>query len=276
MNGMSSTSAPGATRTARRASNSPAAHFLARAGLTARGLIYILVGWVALLVALGHSSREADQTGALQLLAGKSYGLVSLWLLGIGFASYALWRLSEAAFGVTAEPPGAGPRLKSLARAVIYAGLSYLTFTVISGTDHSQSQRQQDITATAMQHTAGRVLVGVVGLAIVACGIILVVEGARRKFMKYLQTARMSARTHRVVELLGTTGTIVRGLVFALAGVLVVDAAVTHKASQSGGIDKAFLTLRNQPFGEFLMLVAALGLVVFGVYGLCEARWRKV
>ena len=273
---MHSVSAPDAMRSARRASNGPAAHFLARAGLTARGVIYILVGWVAVLVALGHSSREADQQGALHLLAGKSYGLVSLWLLGIGFAAYALWRLSEAAFGVTGDRPGAGPRLKSLARAVIYAGLSYLTFTVIAGKDRSQSARQQDITATAMQHAAGRVLVGVVGLVIVACAITLVVEGARKKFMKYLQKFQMSARTRRVVKLLGMTGTIARGLVFALVGVLVIDAAVTHKASESGGIDKALLTLRDQPFGEFLVMLAALGLIIFGVYGLCEARWRKV
>jgi hypothetical protein len=273
---MHSASAPGVTRTARRASNSPAAHFLARAGLTARGVIYILVGWVAVLVALGHSSREADQQGALHLLAGKPYGLVSLWLLGIGFAAYALWRLSEAAFGVTGEPPGAGPRLKSLARAVIYTALSYLTFTVIAGTDRSQSRQQQDMTASAMQHPAGRLLVGVVGGVIVICGIVLIVEGARKKFMKHLKTAQMSARTRRVVRLLGITGTIARGLVFALVGVLVIAAAVTHKASESGGIDKALLTLRNQPFGEFLMILAALGLVVFGVYGLCEARWRKV
>jgi hypothetical protein len=273
---MHSVSAPGATRTARRASDSPAAHFLARAGLTARGSIYILIGWVAVLAALGHSTHEVDQQGALQLLAGKPYGLVSLWLLGIGFAAYALWRLSEAAFGVTGEPPGAGPRLKSLARAVIYAGLAYLTFTVISGTARSQAGRQQDITATAMQHTAGRVLVGVVGLIIVACGAVLVIEGARKKFMKYLQTASMSARMRKVVEVFGMTGTMARGLVFALAGVLVVDAAITHKASESGGIDKALLTLRNQPFGEFLLMLAALGLVIFGVYGICEARWRKV
>ena len=82
---------------------------------------------------------------------------------------------------------------------------------MIAGTDRSQSGRQQDITATAMQHTAGRVLVGIVGLVIVACGIALVVEGARKKFMKYLQTAQMSARTRRVVKLLGMTGTIARG-----------------------------------------------------------------
>lgn len=273
---MHSVSAPGIRRTARRASASRAAHFLARAGLTARGVIYILIGWVAALVALGHSSREADQQGALQMLAGTSYGLVSLWLLAIGFAGYALWRLSEAVFGVTGEPRGVGPRLKSLARAVIYAGLCYLTLSVISGTNRSLSGRQQDMTATAMQHTAGRVLVGVVGLVIVACGIVLVAEGARKKFMRHLHTAQMSTRTRRVVKLLGTTGTIARGLVFALVGVLVADAAIAHKASESGGIDKALLTLREQPLGEFLMLLAALGLLVFGVYGLCEARWRKV
>ena len=273
---MPSVRAPEILRSARQASNSPVAHFLARAGLTARGIIYILIGWVAVLVALGQSAREADQTGALQLLASKPYGLISLWLLGIGFAAYALWRLSEAAFGVTGERPGAGPRLKSLGRAIIYAGFCYLTFTVIAGKARSQSGRQVDITATVMQHTAGRVLVGVVGLVVVACGIVLVIEGVRKKFMKNLQTARMSARARRVVELLGVTGTIARGLVFALVGVLVIDAAVTHKAAESGGIDKALLTLRDQPFGEVLMLLAALGLLVFGVYGLCEARWRKV
>jgi hypothetical protein len=79
-----------------------------------------------------------------------------------------------------------------------------------------------------------------------------------------------------VVGLLGTVGTIARGAVFALAGIGVIDAAITHKASDSGGIDKALLTLRNQPFGEILMLAAALGLLIFGIYGLCEARWRRV
>jgi hypothetical protein len=273
---MHSTSTSSAVRTARRASYGPAAHLLARAGLTARGVIYILIGWVAVLVALGQSKREADQLGALQLLAGKSYGLVSLWLLGIGFAAYALWRLSEAAFGVTGEGRGAGPRLKSLGRAIVYAAFSYLTFTVIHGTAKSQSKRQQDITATAMRHTDGRVLVGVIGAAVVIAGIVLIVEGVRRKFMKDLQTGQMSPRTRTAVKWLGTIGTIARGLVFALAGVGVIAAAVTHKASDSGGIDRALLTLRNQPFGEFLMLAAALGLLIFGVYGLCEARWRKV
>jgi Domain of Unknown Function (DUF1206) len=274
---MRSTTAARASGTARRASDSPAARALARAGLTARGVLYILIGLVAILVALGQTSQEADQQGALQLLAGQPYGLVSLWLLGIGFAGYALWRLSEAAFGVTGEGNGAGARLKSLVRALIYAFFAYLTFKIIAGTGNgSQTKKQQDLTATVMHHPGGQWLVGIVGLAIVIAGLVLVFEGIRRKFLKYLQLSQLSPRARRIVEWLGVVGTAARGAVFALAGVLVIEAAVAYKPAKAGGIDKALLTLRNQPFGEFLLIIAALGLIIFGIYGLCEARWRRV
>ena len=274
---MRSTATAEVSGAARRASDSPAARALARAGLVARGVIYILIGWVAILVALGQTSQHADQQGALQLLASKPYGLVVLWLLGIGFAGYALWRLSEAAFGVTGEGNGAGPRLKSLARALIYAGFAFLTFEIIAGAGGaSQTKKQQDLTASVMHHTGGRWLVGIAGLVIVIAGLTLVVEGIRRKFLKYLQLSQLSMRTRRLVEWLGVIGTTARGAVFALVGVLVLQAAITYQPAKAGGIDKALLTLRNQPFGEFLLILAALGLIVFGVYGLCEARWRRV
>ena len=227
-------------------------------------------------VAVGHSGREADQAGALQLLAGQPYGLISLWLLAAGFAAYALWRISEAAFGVTGDRPGAGPRLKSLGRAVVYAGFAYLTFTVISGRPRSQRREQQDLTASVMQHPGGQWLVAIAGLAVVIIGLVLVSEGVRRTFLKYLNIAQLGPRARRAVELLGMIGTIARGAIFAVAGALVVDAAITHNPAESGGIDKALLTLRDQPLGELLLVVAALGLITFGVYGLCEARWRKV
>jgi hypothetical protein len=274
---MRSTTTARASSTARRASESPAARALARGGLAARGVLYILIGWVAILVAFGQaSSNQANQQGALQLLAKQPYGLVSLWLMGIGFAGYALWRLSEAAFGVTGEGNGAGPRLKSLVRGLVYAFFAYLTFQIIAGTAGNQSKKQQDMTAQVMHHTGGQLLVGIVGAVIVIIGVALVLEGLRRKFLKNLQTSQMSPQTRRVVEWLGTVGTAARGVVFALAGILVIDAAVTYKPAKAGGIDKALLTLRNQPFGEILLILAALGLITFGIYGLCEARWRKV
>jgi sulfite exporter TauE/SafE len=98
----------------------------------------------------------------------------------------------------------------------------------------------------------------------------------RHKFEKYLRTAQMSRTTRRTVHWLGTIGTVARGLVFALAGALVIEAAVQYKASKAGGPDVALHTLRNQPFGRYLLIAAGLGLIIFGLYGLCEARWRKV
>jgi hypothetical protein len=148
---------------------------------------------------------------------------------------------------------------------------------VISGAQgSSETKKQQDLTATVMQHTGGRWLVGIVGLTIVIAGLALVFEGIRAKFMKYLQQSQMSPRMRRLVKRLGVTGTAARGVVFALAGVLVIEAAVTYQPSKAGGVDKALLTVRGQPFGEFLLILAALGLIIFGIDGLCEARWRKV
>jgi hypothetical protein len=273
---MRSTSAMQARGRARRASRSPAAHWLARAGLTARGVIYILVGWVAILVALGQTSHPANQQGALQLLVGKPYGLVSLWLLAFGFAAYALWRLSGAAFGVTAEGNGAGPRIKALGSGVVYAALAFLTFKIVTGRHSNEVRSQQDVTAKVMQHAGGQWLVGIAGLVVLIIGLALIFQGVRRKFLKYLQTSQMSRRTRKIVEWLGVIGSIARGVVIGLVGVLVIDAAITHKAAKSGGIDKALLTLRDQPFGVFLLILAALGLLIFGIYGLCEARWRRV
>ena len=159
---------------------------------------------------------------------------------------------------------------------MVYAGLAYLTFKVIAGVQGSESRQQQDTTAQVMQHPGGQWLVGIAGLIIIIIGAALAVEGVRHKFMKNLRTSQMSPRTRGVVELLGVVGTTARGVIFALVGILVIDAAVTFDPSKAGGLDKALLTLRNQPFGEILLVLAALGLAIFGVYGLCEARWRKV
>jgi hypothetical protein len=273
---MPSTTSARVSAKARRASDSQPAQVLARAGLAARGVIYVLIGWVAILVALGKTSQEADQRGALQLLSGKPYGLVSLWLLCIGFAAYALWRLSEAAFGVTVDGKGTGPRLKSLARAVVYGSLAVTTFSVINGAKRSQSGQQQDWTAKVMSHPGGRWAVGMAGAVIVVVGVVLVMDGVKRKFVKYLRTGQMSPRTQHVVVRLGMIGTVARGLVFALAGALVIEAAVKYQPSKAGGLDTALKTLRDQSFGEFALIAAGLGLIIFGVYGLCEARWRKV
>ena len=261
--------------TARRASNSDAMGWGARAGLAAPAGIYLLMGLLALAVALGRSNSATDQRGALTEVARHPGGKLLLVLLAVGFAGYALWRFSQSAFGVVGDGNGAAPQLKSLVRGIVYFfAVTTVTILVGAGGGTSQGAEQQGLTASTMRYPGGRYLVGAVGLVIVGGGAI-VYEGATRKFEKYLATSQMSASTRSVVSKLGMVGTIARGAVIALAGGLVVDAAVTFRPAKARGLDGALRTLAAQPYGKTLLGAAAFGLIAFGVYGFAEARWHR-
>ncbi|MEO9140403.1 MAG: DUF1206 domain-containing protein [Jatrophihabitans sp.] len=249
---------------------------MARFGLAARGFVYLVIGWLAVQIALGHRSQQANQRGALATVAQHSFGQVLLWILGLGFVAYAVWRLSEAAFGTAAEGRKTGPRLKSLVRGVVYAGLAVTTFSFIAGTSNqTQSAQQETLTAKVMKHDFGRWLVGVVGVIVVVVGLAMVVEGLRRKFEKQLRMSELHGTTRTIVTRLGMVGTTARGIVFAVAGVLVVEAAVNYDPAKSTGLDGALRTLADRAYGPWLLGALALGLIAFGAYGLASARFAK-
>lgn len=247
----------------------------ARLGLTARGLIYLMIGALVLAAAFSHKRRETDQRGAMQEIAAQSGGAFLILAIAIGLAGYALWRYAEAAFGPAGEGKKAGPRLKSLGRAVAYTSLASSAFAVFAGRHKSQAKESGDLTAKVMAHSGGRLLVGVVGGVVIVLGVVLIAEGVRRAFEKHLRMSEMTHRQRRIVVALGVIGSCARGAVFALVGVLIIDAAIRFDPKKASGIDGAIRTLAGQPFGKALIVVTGLGLIAFGAYGLAEARWSK-
>ena len=240
------------------------------------GFVYLMIGWLAVQIAAGHGSRQANQQGAVAAVAQHSYGVLLLWVLAVGFAGYALWRLSEAAYGTAAEGAKTGPRIQSLVRGLIYASLCASTVSFIAGRSRQgQAQQQETVTAKLMRHTPGRLLVGLVGVAVVAVGLAMIVEGARKKFEKQLHMNELHGATRTVVERLGIVGTVARGLAFAIAGQLVIDAAVTANPRKSTGLDGALRTLADRAYGPWLLGALAIGLIAFGIYGFAAARWAK-
>lgn len=269
-------SAGSASLQAHRAANSRGMDILARLGLSARGVIYILVGVLALMLAFGKNSGSTDQRGAMQNLSRQTGGSVLLLVIAVGLAGYAVWRFAEAAFGVAGEGKKAGPRLQSFVRGIVYASLAVSAVTIlVHGRQKSQTKQQQSTTAQIMKNSGGRWLVGIVGLGIVVVGAVLVYEGLTRKFEKYFKLGEMSPGARKTTEFLGTVGTASRGIVFGVAGVLVVIAAVQFSPKKAQGIDGALRALRDTPVGPWLLVLVAIGLVMFGLFGLCEARWRK-
>jgi vacuolar-type H+-ATPase subunit I/STV1 len=264
----------------RRAAHSKSLKVAARAGFVARGAIYLLIGFIAVQVAVGHGG-QADRGGALAQIAAKSYGTFVLWLLVVGFAGLALWRFSEAAFGAVG-PDGhkASERLKSLARALLYSSFFVSTLQFVTGTSSGATangnNQSRTLTARVMEHNGGRLLVGLIGLVVLVIGAMLAREGWKKEFLKRMDFGGASFGTRSLVEKLGVVGSIARGAVVAVAGVFLIIAAVRFSPSKAEGIDGSLRAFAHTPLGPFLLILVALGLVAFGLFSWCEARWRRV
>ena len=268
-----------ARRSARQAANRRAMAWLARAGLAARGVMYVLIGIIAVQIAVTGSRQRADRTGAVHLVAHTPLGSVLLWLLVIGFAGMTLWRLSEALWG-TNDAGGRKPakRLANLARAVFYGVVTFgiLRYALGIGQPSSSDAQSQDLTAAALRHPGGEVIVAIAGIVIVGAGLYVMYRAVKLRFLKHLRMGGASVRTRTVVKRLGQVGGIARGLVFGTVGVFLIVAAAEANPGQAKGIDSALRALARTPLGPWLLVVIALGLMTFGVYSWCESRWRAV
>jgi len=250
---------------------------LAKAGFIARGVVYILIGALALAIALGKPAPEADRTGALQALAAQPFGKLILWLLVIGFAAMALWRFAQAYYGVRRRGHRGGEEALAAARGVLYTLFFIGTLRYVLGlpAPHSTNQQARDFTATAMAHSDGRILVMLVGIAIGLVGLAMVRIGATKSFLKDLQLDQASRKTRDNIEWLGALGNVARGVVFAGVGIFMIDAAATFDAAKAKGIDATLRSFAHTPLGPLLLVIVAIGLAVFGLYSLTEARWHR-
>jgi len=262
----------------RQAANSKWMSGLARVGFVARGIQYILIGIIALQIALGSSHQQADRSGAVRLVARTPFGTVLLWLLVVGFAGMALWRLSEAIWGQPG-PDGrkATKRLASLGRTVLYGFFAYgvLKYAIGLGAPASTNTQARDLTAKVLHYPGGQIAVAIAGLVIIGAGLALAYGAFQGKFLRQLQMAGTSPRTRKVVEKLGQVGGVARGVVFAVVGVFLVIAALTKQADRAKGLDSSLRAFASTPLGPWLLIVMAAGLIIFGTYSWCEAKWRQ-
>jgi hypothetical protein len=249
----------------------------ARVGMLARSVTYVLIAWLALQIALGHRTREANQNGALHTIAAGTGGKLLLVLLAVGFGLYALWRLTALFFG-DAGKKKLRTRLDGLIGFVIYGGLCVTAVSIAVGAgDRCKGSARQTTTLTArvMEHSGGRAAVIIAGVAVVVAGGVLAARGFRKSFLKKLKTDQMSATTERIVTRVGIVGNIARGVIVVLVGVLLIDAGWTAEPRKSRGLDGALQTLAHTTGGPWLLGLVALGFLAFAAYSAAESRYRR-
>jgi hypothetical protein len=234
---------------------------LARVGLIAKGVSYGLVGVLALKLALGDGGAATSNQGAMQHLAGTSFGTIVLVLLAIGLAAYAIWRLIQAWQGTE--------RFANAARLLIYGALTYSAVRILTGSgQQSQNKSAHKTTAAVFSWPGGTWLVGLVGAILIGIGLYQLYMGVSRKFE---EKWRGQSKVGNVV---GVIGHIARFVVLALVGAFAIKAAVDYNPQQAVGLDGALQKLAHESYGSFLLGITAAGLVAYGIFCFVDARYR--
>ncbi|HEX4518744.1 MAG TPA: DUF1206 domain-containing protein [Gaiellaceae bacterium] len=251
---------------------------LSRVGFVARGLVYGIIGLLALDLATGHGGKITNQQGALRTVEHQPFGHVLLALVAIGLGGYSLWRLIRAALGHGPEGTDSGlERLGALGSGIAYGIFCAIAVELLlssggSGSSANASKTAKDVFAWP----AGHWLVGAAGLVTLGVGAYQLIRGARRKFLDDSKTDRMRPAVKKWFTVLGTVGHIARAVVFGLVGVFLVKAAIDYKANEAIGLDGALAKLYDRTYGPWLLGIVAAGLVAFGVFSTIEARYRKI
>ena len=277
---MSTQAHPGdeAQRTAKQAADSRPVRLLGRVGLVSYGVVHLLVGYLALRVALGDSgsgSTKTDKGGALGTLASQPGGQALLWVITIGLTALVLWQLAEALWGHRSGGNRTAARAASVGEAAVFGFLAFSAGKFAAGGGSSGSG-QEALTARILQLPLGQVLLAIVGLAVIVVAGFVVHHGLTKRFLRELDLSRaQSMGARKAAVRLGQVGYTALGIVYGTVGILVIVAAMTIDPSKATGLDVALGALAGQPYGQVLLGAVALGLVCFGVYCLFDARYRK-
>ena len=252
---------------------------LARAGYVARGIIYVLMGVLAIQLARGVGGDKPSQEGAMRLIADQTFGRTLLALLALGLAGYTLLRLTQAFVGRTAEAgrQSTFDRVAAFASGCAYAIFLAIAIAILVGSAGGGSGKEpRAATADVLGWPGGRFLVAAAGIAFVGVAAYQAYLGLSRKFLSYTKTQYMSPPTLRRFTALGVTGHLARAVTFGLVGVFLVKAAVEYDPSEAVGIDGALQRLTTESYGPAALLVVAVGLIAFGVYSVVDARYRAI
>ncbi|MEI5582754.1 MULTISPECIES: DUF1206 domain-containing protein [unclassified Agromyces] len=257
------------------AQNSRILEILARIGYVVLGIVHIVIGAIAISVAQGGGG-EADQGGAMQQVASWPFGLVLLWVIGLGLFALALWQIAEAFLVQESDTKRKwGYRVKYLGTAVAYIAIGVTALVYAVGGSSNSDQSSETFSGQLLATPGGVFLLVLIGLIVLGVGVAFVYRGAKRKFEKHLMLPG-SGTTRKGIIAFGTAGYIAKGIAVGIVGVLFVVAAVTADPEAAGGLDAALKSLAALPFGVFILWLVGLGLVLYGVFCFARARYAKM
>jgi hypothetical protein len=252
---------------------------MARCGYATKGVVYVIVGVLAVMTAIGAGGATKDSSGAIETIAQQPFGRILVGLTALGLIGYVIWRFMQAIMDPEhkgSDSKGIAARIGYAVSGIAYASLAFLAARIAlnGGGGGGGDSSKQALTAKLMSQPFGIWLVGIVGVIVIGVGVFHFYQAYKAKFMEDYKAGEMSATERRWAKRIGRFGLSARGVTFAMIGSFFIIAAVQADPSEAKGLAGALDTLARQPYGPWLLGIVSLGLVAYGVYCFSQARYR--
>ncbi|MHA6249225.1 DUF1206 domain-containing protein [Pontibacter sp. CAU 1760] len=255
----------------------------AQVGLSAKGVVYCLVGIIAFMAAFeidGKSTQKAGKSGIFQTILEQPFGK---WLLGavaLGLACYTIWRFIQAlqdSNNKGSDAKGIAKRLRYAFSGIVYAGLAFLAAKLVLGNGGgSNGDSRETLARELLQQPFGQWLVGIVAVITMLTGVYQIYYGLSEKYQKKVKSGGFKSDIEQKMVRVGKIGYVARGVVWLVIGYLFLKAAMQTNPEQAGGSSSAFAFLESASYGSYLLGAVALGLICYGVFMFMRAKYQPI
>lgn len=255
----------------------------AKVGLTAKGVVYCLVGIIAFMAAFelgGKSAQEAGKSGVFQFILEQPYGKWMLGLVALGLLCYAIWRIIQAVQNTeheNSDAKGGAKRLRYAFSGLVYGALAFLAAKMALGNGGGGGgNSRQSFVQELLQQPFGQWLVGILAVAIILTGLYQIYYALSEKYKEKVRGAGMKSDVESKMIKAGKLGYIARGVVWAVIGYLFLKAALQSDSQEAGGSSSAFAFLEQSSYGSFILGAVAIGLICYGIFMFMRAKYQPI
>ena len=253
----------------------------ARVGLTAKGVVYVLLGVLAFMASFGinsKSSKDTTKTGVFDFIYEQPAGTVSLWVVTAGLVCYVIWRFIQAftdSENKGKDAKGFAVRARYLFSGLVYGSLAVESVRMLLFQKKDSGDNSQEMTQELLSKPMGQWLVGIVALLLLAVGLYQIWYGLSEKYRSHVNKS-VSAKYKSVLLSSGKIGYVARGVVWLLLSYIFLQAALTANPSEAGDTSKAFSMLIHSNYGPYLLALIGIGLICYGIFNFIRARYEVI
>lgn len=255
----------------------------ARIGLTAKGVVYCLVGGLAFMAAFelgGRNEQGAGKTGVFQFIMEQAYGKVLLALVVAGMLCYTLWRFIQAIRDTEdkgTDAKGIGRRIGYAFSGAVYGALAFTAAQLLMGNGGgSGTDSRQTLARELLSQPFGKWLLGAVAIGTMIMGVYQFYRAYSGKYMRKVQASQLKDEVRDTLVRAGKIGYIARGFVWLIIGYMLLRAAIKANFREAGSSSQAFTFLEEASYGSYLLGALALGLICYGVFMFVRAKCEVI